>query len=82
VTYPEEFENKSDDERAMIRIGAHIVETWTSLTAVKSKDGTLDDFLTGWSSGKFCVQVDREGLRVVEFLDGGDEPPDDVSGAE
>jgi hypothetical protein len=61
MTYPDEFENKSDDEKAMIRIGAHIVESWTSLTAVKAKDGTLDDFLVAGRWGVWSCRFSVTG---------------------
>jgi hypothetical protein len=78
---PPEFEALSDDEKAATRICAHIQESWISLIAFKSKDGSLDGFLDGWASGRYCVQIDRDALTVIENLDGGDETPDDVSGA-
>jgi hypothetical protein len=81
VDDPPEFQALSDDEKATMRIAGHIQESWISLIAIKSKSGELDGFLDGWASGRYCVQVDREGIRTVEFVDGGDETPDDASGA-
>jgi len=55
-------------------VGAHIVTSWPKLVAKYSKEGPLDDFVGGFLSGRYVVQVSYEGLTVVENLDGGDVP--------
>jgi hypothetical protein len=53
-------------EASAMRIGAHVVESWTKLVAQYSAQGRLEEFVAAFETGRFVVQVGHEGITVVE----------------